>query len=104
MSDDPFGICLEPECHDDEEVNELPSVLQMAKNLAGSARDIAVGALKGEGIKVDDTTYEYRMSICGGCEFFISETERCSVCGCYMKAKNMFKKTYCPEGKWGAVE
>lgn len=100
MSDDPFGMCLEPECHDEEEVRELPSILEMAKNLVGSAKDIAAGAIAGEGLAVEQTIYEHRMNICEGCEFFINETSRCSVCGCYMKAKAMFKKTYCPENKW----
>jgi len=103
MSDDPFGVCLEPQCHDDEEVKELPSVLQMAKSLMGTAKDVVGGALSGKGLRVDETTYEHRISLCRGCEFFINETERCSVCGCYMKAKSMFKKAYCPENKWEAV-
>lgn len=100
MSTDPFGVCLEPKCHDEEPPKDLPSFTDMAKGLLGSAKDIVGGALQGEGVMVTEDVYNTRMSICNGCEFFRKEDKRCSQCGCFMEAKTRFKKTYCPIHKW----
>lgn len=99
----PFGVCLNPECHDSEPPKEMPSTLEMAKNLLSSAKDIAAGVVAGEGLTVDEPIYKERLNICFGCEEFDKESTRCSKCGCYMKTKCMFKKTYCPIGKWSAI-
>lgn len=42
-----------------------------------------------------------RLSICKACEFYIDE--RCSKCGCQMRAKTAIATSFCPIGKWGAV-
>jgi len=102
MSHDPFGVCLEPKCNDNEPPKDLPSLKDMAKGFIGSAKDVLVGAMQGEDILVTDEVYNTRMSICNGCEFFRKEDKRCSQCGCFMEAKTRFKKTYCPVNKWGA--
>lgn len=104
MSDNPFGVCLEPKCDDDKTTTEqsLPSVGIMINNLAGSMKDIFGGVLHGEGVTVTEEVYNTRMNICRGCEFFIQDTKRCSQCGCFMEAKTRFKKTYCPVHKWEA--
>jgi formamidopyrimidine-DNA glycosylase len=103
MSADPFGVCLEPECDDTEVPNELPTIKDMAKSLLGTAKDIAKGAMQGEGLLVTEEVYTTRMEFCNGCEFFRKEDKRCTQCGCFMEAKTRFKKTYCPVGKWGAI-
>jgi hypothetical protein len=104
MSNDPFGVCIEPQCDDTEVSNELPSLTDMAKNLLGTAKDIAKGAVLGEGVLVEEAVYIDRMNHCNGCEFFRKDDKRCAQCGCFMETKTRFKKTYCPIGKWGAVE
>jgi hypothetical protein len=98
-----FGICLEPECNDDEE-NKMPSVVDMAKNLFESGVDIAGGVLMGEGLVVDHETQQLRLSICNSCEFLEQASQRCIQCGCFMNAKTHFKKVSCPINKWGEGE
>jgi hypothetical protein len=99
MTHDPFGVCLEPECHDSSE-KELPSVADMARGFLDSAKDVIMGVVQNEGVIVTDEIYNTRMSICNACDFLRKEDKRCTQCGCYMEAKSKFKKTYCPVGKW----
>lgn len=103
MSTDPFGVCLEPKCNDEEPSKELPSFTDMAKSLLGSAKDIFTGVAHGEGVMVSEDVYLQRMSICNTCEFFRQEDKRCTQCGCFMEAKTRFKKTFCPVHKWEAL-
>lgn len=102
MSNDPFGFCAEPQC-DDTVPSQLPSFKDMMKNLAGTMKDVAVGAVQGQGVFVDEPTYERRMSLCHGCEFFIQDDKRCTKCGCFMEAKTRLKKAFCPVHKWEAM-
>lgn len=102
MTHDPFGVCLEPNCHD-EQPPELPKFTDMAKSLLGSASDILSGAFHGDGVLVSEEVYTSRMTICEGCEFFRKEDKRCSQCGCFMEAKTRFKKTFCPLHKWDTL-
>lgn len=102
MSNDPFGVCTEPECNDDESTNTLPSFTDMAKGFLDSAKDVVSGVVHGEGVMVTEDVYTQRISICNGCEFFRHEDKRCTQCGCFMEAKTRFKKTYCPVHKWEA--
>lgn len=104
MSTDPFGVCLEPKCNDEEPPKNLPSFSEMAKGLVGSAKDIATGAIRGDGVMVTEEVYKTRMDICIQCPSFRQQDKRCMQCGCFMEAKTRFKKTYCPIGKWGVVE
>lgn len=102
MSNDPFGVCLEPQCTDEEPPKELPSFTDMAKGLLGSAKNVLAGVIRGEGPLVSEGVYNTRMTICNGCEFFRKEDKRCSQCGCFMEAKTRFKKTFCPIHRWEA--
>ncbi len=95
----PFGVCLEPECHDTNP-KELPSLTDMVKGFVGSAKDIISGVVVGENLIVSDEVHNHRMNICGGCEFFIKENKRCSKCGCFMHVKSKFSQTNCPVDKW----
>lgn len=103
MSTNPFGVCLEPQCNDEEPPKELPSFTDMAKGFIGSATDVVTGAIKGKGVMVIEEIYNQRMDMCQKCEFFIKDSKRCSQCGCFMEAKSRFKNTYCPVGKWGTI-
>lgn len=102
MSNDPFGVCLEPKCNDEAQP-DLPSFKDMAKGFLGTAKDIVVGAVHGEDVLVTEEIYNTRMTICEGCEFFRKSDKRCAQCGCFMEAKTRFKKTYCPIHKWDAT-
>jgi hypothetical protein len=103
MSNNPFGFCAEPKCTDDEPPKELPSFADMARGLLGTAKDVAKGALHGEGVLVTEEVYTTRMNICNGCEFFIYESKRCTQCGCFMEAKTRLKKAHCPIHKWEMI-
>lgn len=100
MLNDPFGFCAEPKCNDEETPKDLPSFKDMVKNLAGTMKDVADGAIHGEGILVTEEIYNQRITICNGCEFFIKDSKRCTQCGCFMEAKTRLKKVFCPIHKW----
>lgn len=101
-------ICLNPECHDTEPPKvettavHFPSFFQQASGFINTAKDIVGGAMTGEGVKVTEEVYKQRMDACMSCEFLEKEKIRCTKCGCFMKIKSAFKKTYCPIGKWNA--
>ena len=48
----------------------------------------------------DQNVLDMRWDICKGCEF-LTESNRCTKCGCFMKTKHKFKSALCPIGKWG---
>lgn len=41
-----------------------------------------------------------RWDVCKDCKHLIKSTNRCSDCGCFMKAKVKLKKSTCPKGMW----
>ena len=47
----------------------------------------------------DQSILDVRWSICKGCEF-LTESNRCLKCGCFMKIKHKFAHASCPIGKW----
>lgn len=100
MSSDPFGVCLQPECTDEESTKELPSFKDMAKQFISSAADVVGGVIDGTDILVTEHVYTNRITTCHGCEFFRKDDKRCTKCGCFMEAKTRFAKTNCPIGKW----
>ena len=104
MSSDPFGMCAEPECNDEEPPKELPGLVNMAKSLAGTAGDVLKGVVAGQGMLVTQETYDERMAICETCPLFRKEDKRCTECGCYMEAKARLKKAKCPIDKWGMID
>jgi hypothetical protein len=103
MTNDAFGICLEPKCEEETPQPALPSAYEQLKGFLSSAKSVVGSAMAGEGVLVDEATYEARMGICSTCEFLRKDDLRCSKCGCFMKNKSMFKSVGCPEHKWGAV-
>ena len=41
-----------------------------------------------------------RMDICKGCDRFNKHTKMCKECSCFMPAKVLLKKSFCPLLKW----
>lgn len=91
-------ICPDPNCLDEK---ELPSALEMAKNLLSDGTKIIGNALKGNDTLVSEQERVDRWSICQGCEYLLKD--RCSQCGCFMKVKVAFKTSKCPIDKWGNI-
>jgi len=75
---------------------ELPSKIQMAKNLAASTMEHARSGFA----KVAEEEKQVRLEICKGCEFYREEDDRCLKCGCFLKSKSAWKSGKCPIGKW----
>ena len=48
---------------------------------------------------VPDEIAEQRYNICLECEYF--DNKICSICGCYMPLKIIFKNGVCPNKYWG---
>lgn len=44
-----------------------------------------------------------RYDICKSCDHFVSLTNQCTECGCFMAAKTYLPFTECPVGKWNKV-
>ena len=47
----------------------------------------------------DQDVLDMRWSLCKGCEF-LTESNSCTHCGCFMKTKHKFAYASCPIGKW----
>lgn len=77
--------------------HKMPTIGAMAKNLAKTT---------GQAIMNGKTTREIRderYATCQACPAFNPESERCSECGCFMKAKTWIaadKDLLCPLKKW----
>lgn len=84
--------------------SEMPSTLEMAKNLAEFAKDATKGVLKGEGLKSEKTLAEKRMMICSACPNLVNK--RCKLCGCYMPQKTKFQASKCPDkpSRWRNIK
>jgi len=76
--------------------NEMPSTMQMAKNLAKATKDHVRSGLK----TVSDDKIKERLDICGDCEHFVPHSSRCNLCGCFTKFKAKLKSGGCPIKKW----
>ena len=76
----------------------MPSLVEMGKNMLETAKNIAAGVIKGDGINLTEEEAKKRLSICESCEFYINS--RCSKCGCYMAVKTYLKAANCPVSKW----
>ena len=56
-----------------------------------------------KGIIHNEEILKARWDLCLGCEF-LTESNRCNKCGCFMKVKHKLAYAYCPIGKWGKHE
>lgn len=88
-------ICPQEDCVPKD---VLPSVMQMAKNLASDGAKIVKNAVQGNKTLVDDDVRETRWSTCQRCDRL--QNDRCLECGCFMKVKVAFNTSVCPLGKW----
>jgi len=88
-------ICPQEDCVSKE---ELPSVMEMMKNLANDGAKIVKNAVSGNKTLVDDNVRETRWSTCQTCPRL--QNDRCLECGCFMKVKVAFSTSVCPLGKW----
>jgi hypothetical protein len=77
---------------------ELPSMMQMAKNLMSDGSKIIKNAVEGNKSLVDDDIRDKRWFTCQGCPRL--QNDRCLECGCFMKIKVAFVTSVCPLGKW----
>jgi len=89
-------IC--PEEQDCVEKEELPTVMEMAKNLMRDGTAIIKNAFSGNKTLVSDEVRTERWSICTGCPRL--QDDRCLECGCFMKVKVAFQTSKCPLEKW----
>jgi hypothetical protein len=78
--------------------DELPSVMQMAKNLMSDGSNIVKNAIQGNKSIVEDSVREHRWATCLGCPRL--QNDRCLECGCFMKVKVAFVTSKCPLEKW----
>jgi hypothetical protein len=83
-----------------EEDISLPSKAKMAFSLFRSLRDAGKSALEGKGLVADSDVSNKRIAICAKCPQFIKDQNRCSLCGCFLKAKVKMISESCPIGKW----
>ena len=47
----------------------------------------------------DQAVLDERWNLCKGCEF-LTESNKCQKCGCFMKVKHKLAFAKCPIGKW----
>lgn len=93
MSDE--SICPQEDCVSTE---DLPSIMQMARNFASDGGRLISNALQGNKTLVDDDTRNNRWVICQACPRL--QNDRCLECGCFMKVKVAFITSKCPLENW----
>jgi hypothetical protein len=76
---------------------KMPSKLQMAKNLSKFAGDAAKELVKSGSVKTPVSLADKRFSICQKCPHFNNKSNRCGICGCFMKNKVKFTAAKCPD-------
>ena len=64
-------------------------------------RTVPTGIKKG--IILDQAVLDKRWEECLGCEF-LTDSNRCTKCGCFMKVKHKFAYAKCPVGKWDSYK
>ena len=47
----------------------------------------------------DQEILDHRWDLCSGCEF-LTDSNKCEKCGCFMKVKHKLAFASCPIGKW----
>jgi hypothetical protein len=79
---------------------QMPSLGRMAVNATQSVIRNAASVAQGNSLKLDPAEANKRLSICQGCEYFSSGSQRCQKCGCFLSVKTYLKAEKCPVGKW----
>jgi hypothetical protein len=75
-------------------------MLKEVQNFSEQIRNTAAGVISGERIFVSEEIATSRFSICQSCDQFLLESNRCKMCGCFMKYKTKVNLAKCPAGKW----
>ncbi len=86
------------EVHREEHATEVEA--SSGQMLRGAAQAAKMALTKG---KVSREIYDERYATCQACPAFIESSNRCSKCGCFMKAKawiNADANKLCPLRKW----
>ena len=89
-----------PEEEMPKEELSLPSKGEMASNLLKSLKKAGKSFFKGEKLAASSAIAEKRITICNECPKFMKDSARCSLCGCFLKAKIKIASETCPIGKW----
>ena len=84
-----------------ENNQQYPSLGEQVQNFGSSFHELVSRAVQGNRLLAPRATQLGRLEMCKGCEFFDKKQERCTKCGCFIKAKVVFSYETCPEGKWG---
>lgn len=79
---------------------QLPSMGIQVKNLGKSiiANLKSVGG--GNSLRVSVEEANRRLAICKSCPKYITESSRCSSCGCFLGTKTTLTAEHCPMQKW----
>ena len=75
---------------------QYPSMPKMAGNLLKETGRHIAGGMK----KRSDAEIARVMAICGGCELYVKDKQRCQKCGCKINIKGPWASAHCPIGKW----
>jgi hypothetical protein len=79
-----------------ETEHKEPGLFEKAKNLGTAIIKYALSGFK----NVSDEDYAKRKEICGGCEYYRAENDKCSSCGCVVSLKIAMASESCPVNKW----
>ena len=79
-----------------KKVSSMPGLGTMA---ASFAKSVISHAAHGFPLATPEVQAE-RKRICQACPRYLAESDRCSLCGCYLSAKRTMGAERCPEGKW----
>lgn len=85
---------------DEQTKTVTPGIIQMAANLASTAKDVAVTAVTTGVVMATKELATSRLGICNECEVYNKEASRCGKCGCFMQMKVTFEASKCPLNKW----
>ena len=97
MSDEKdMELCAQEDCVDEQ---SLPTAKEMMKNLLTDGKAMITNAMKGNPTLVSDEVREHRWATCQACPF-LTDNNRCTKCGCFMKVKVALVTSKCPENKW----
>jgi hypothetical protein len=75
---------------------QYPSFGSMVVNAVATAANFATSGFA----LADDAEVSRRLAICGGCEAFDADQQRCRSCGCFMNGKAKIAAAVCPINKW----
>jgi hypothetical protein len=78
----------------------LPPVTIQVKNAIVAGSKVVSNVLQGKQVKASDEVIKQRREICQSCEFWIKESERCQLCGCFTNVKTTLQSEHCPKSKW----